>query len=976
MTFSRIWLDAASFIAHKAFQIYGGELCIWDRGVAATDGRVMSSPDGTLGSWTALFSVDAATYGNCNVDDGNAFAIYDDNLFVAMYRSDAVSPKVLEWDGLSITSHLVNPQGGGANNYMAADLEVYARRLWCLTDVTAGVSDRRVVYYYDGSSWTAITDYDGATYLDFNSPNDPLQQTRHRVSRLFVFNDELYFVASRYSPSYWAWEVWQFDAEDMDNFTLLYDSIALLDNCALSAIIEFEEKVWVVGNELMLNGDPTDIARLYSSEDMVTWTEETDFSLFLDEFDDAARHADWTDEPNNGTITEAAGVLTLAIAGAVDGNWWQPNIENSPFVKFTPTSTRLTVVTQLNNFTVNDKVQTGLIIGNTTTIPDAAGGYCISFVRMRGDPTAVNGLRVADVGRAALATVTPLVSLPIWLRMRISGNGAGSVIDFDYSVNGTHWINIWTENNFTWSFVGLHAKNWVDWNAISAPYEYFRIYESLGFPYGEAVSDGKFYLNCQDILTSSTLIRCWNGRKGEFEIEQEIATNVDSRGGGLGNFSNALYAGKYMEVYSEPVAVRKQLRQKRQSLWLGEITFINKLGEELQENLAPIDVRAPTRFYRGRIKHLSSFTRAVDDRTGLFKIADLSMTLANNDKRYSSLITNYMLKNQIFKLYHCWADEPEAFRRHVISLVVDDHTLHGPHFEIKLKDITQRYFSRKIPQSICTADDYPNIYADHVGRYMPEVLGDVSMTTGEQRGAVEAVYVNTAGPPYQYLASRGQLNGITTVYSDNVAMNPVDWAFVAGPPSLINITPDQGDANITYDGEGYSFGIWDDPTNGYVQNPAYIVAYFLRVLMGMPPIRMDMFYFDQMADYFEDIADHQSGYLIIQDSVDNMEKFRQLLFTYGLKGFVAMDGKLRIDRKDIHNWAVTSTDSHIFDQIEFLATARREYNLQNAINTIKARYNYIPWARLFLGAESQYQDNFYGEDMEDDIRIPRENWPV
>lgn len=993
MTFTRRWDDTeAQNIGYKAFQIYNDELCFFDLGVLGNNARMMRTSDGI--NWTQLYSALGATYGVFDENSGCALALYDDSLFVTLYRADAVNPKVLEWNGTALVPHLPNPQGGGTNNYMATALVPWARRLWCLTDVTAGALGQRSVYYYDGTNWTDITDYDTANFLDYNiaAARFPNYRIRHRTSRLFLYHGELYLLASR-SPdtNMWGWEVWKFDAEAMDNFTLLFDSSTFSDDFALSAVLVFENEVRLLGNMLLQNGNPTDIAKLYRSEDMITWTEVTDFALFEDEFDDAARDARWADEANSGSITELGGVLTLAVLAATNGNWWQPNIRNAPIVTVEPNKDEITVITRLNTYTVNNLTNAGLIIGNTLTIPDGAGGYCYTLSRTKAG--AQDGLEVIDVGNGGGAVLNGAAyqTLPVWLRIRISGNGAGSVIAFEYSHDGIVWTLIHTVNDFTWTFVGLHAKNWGAPGAelaISAPFEFFHVYESMGFPFGEADFDGKFYLNCQNTLRDVTWIRHWNGRLQTFSIDQEIATRPDAndRGGGLSEYLNSLFVGKWREIYAEPGALRKQLRRKRRSLWLLRLIWKNKKDEEIEELLAPIDTRADTRFWEGRIKNLSSFTRAVDDRTGLFKITDLSLTLANNDKRYSKRLARYMLKNQLAQLYHCWADEPEAWRRHIITLIVDDHSLSGTHFDLKLKDVTQRYFVAKIPESICTVEDYPNIHEDHVGRYMPEVLGNVSMTTGEKRGAVEAVYVrHGAAGTRDYLAARGWLrsaidNANFQVYEDNVARAATMTAHTDGH-SYINFTPtdpvNNPNPTVTFDCHGYPYGIWNDPTNNMVQNPAYIVAYFLRVLMRMPASMVNMLSFDAMANYFIAIADYQSGRLILQKPSDTMELFRQLLFSFGLKGFVALDGRIAIDRKDINNWAITSLDSHVFTQTELLAPGVREYNLINAINTIKARYNYIPWARLFLGADDGYVDNYYpGGPMEDKIELPREDLPI
>ena len=398
------------------------------------------------------------------------------------------------------------------------------------------------------------------------------------------------------------------------------------------------------------------------------------------------------------------------------------------------------------------------------------------------------------------------------------------------------------------------------------------------------------------------------------------------------------------------------------------------------ECLAPIDTRAPTRFYHGRIKQMSSLKRAVDDKTGLFQIADLSITLANEDKHYSQNMANLFLKNQEAILYHAWTEEDEDEKIEVIKLIVDDHSLKGPDFIIKFKDITQKYFTKKVPENICTVDEFPNIHPAYEGWCMPEILGNASLSADyEQPGAVQAVYVdmNNGNPPFRCLASAG-----------TIFIPPVDEVWIDGAPkeegvdydidflggrTYINFRAgqDPGDAIVTFNAHGYSVPIWDDPTNGYVQNLSYIIQYFLRFIMDIPHTLVNSASFVTLAGYYEDMGVEQNGYLILQDRVDAMEILRQLLFTGGAKGFMAMDGRFNVVRKNICNWEITDIEHHIFEQIELFGSPERQWNLTAAINTVNVQYGLIPWQNLFTGAKSEYIDNDYGPRMEDDIRHER-----
>jgi len=396
------------------------------------------------------------------------------------------------------------------------------------------------------------------------------------------------------------------------------------------------------------------------------------------------------------------------------------------------------------------------------------------------------------------------------------------------------------------------------------------------------------------------------------------------------------------------------------------------------EYLAPIDTRAPTTFYDGRIKQMSSLKRAVDDKTGLFQIADMSVTLANEDKHYSQMLASHILKNQEATLYHAWTEEDEDLKLEIIKLIVEDHSMKGPDFIIKFKDITQKYFTKKVPENICTSDEFPDIHPDYEGACMPEILGNASLSDAyEHPGAVQAIYVDTTGPPYRCLASAG----LITIPTDEVWIGDVQKTtpaqysvvqtdgrtyihFVAGQ--------DPGDDTVAFNAHGYSIPAWDS-ANGYIQNLAYIIEYFLRFIMDIPTTLVNAPSFATLAGYYEEMGVDENCYLILQDREDGMEVLRQLLFTGGAKGFMAMDGKFNVKRKNICNWEITpGGPAHIFEQIELFGSPHRKWNLTSAINTVNVEYGLIPWQNFYTGAKSEYRDNRYERDMEDDIRRERE----
>ena len=397
---------------------------------------------------------------------------------------------------------------------------------------------------------------------------------------------------------------------------------------------------------------------------------------------------------------------------------------------------------------------------------------------------------------------------------------------------------------------------------------------------------------------------------------------------------------------------------------------------EIDDTLAPQDTRGSETFYSGRLKNVSPFTRSIDDRTGLFSISDMNVTLANPDKKYSKLLAEYWLKNQIIEFYYGKGTQPEAWQTDLFRGIAYDYSLKGPHFNVVLKDIIQKYFEIKVPLFVCTKEDYPNIHESaEGGKVRPVVIGEASLiptVASENSGAIEALYVDTVN--HSYLAADFSLHSVTEVYSANVLKaTPGDYviAYRDGGRTYIDFTGDQGNNKITFNSEGCSVGIWDDPVNGFIQNPAYVISFLMTQLMGMPLNFLVMDTFDALAALYTTFGWHQSGFLVLQgEARDSWTVLQELLFTFGAKLWPAKDGRIEIGRKDISNF---STDLFFFEQIDLPEPPDRKYNLPEAVNFVNSLWNYAPAHSKFQGAmerKRQASIKDFGKEIMEEWKFP------
>lgn len=408
--------------------------------------------------------------------------------------------------------------------------------------------------------------------------------------------------------------------------------------------------------------------------------------------------------------------------------------------------------------------------------------------------------------------------------------------------------------------------------------------------------------------------------------------------------------------------------QKGGPLLLTEWELKDKAGNTTTKRYSQTPVRAPTKIYHPKINSIGTLTRAVDDRTGLMTISDVSADFDNKDKEFSEILAQYFLKNTPFDMYHVYSHEPEAWKAVIAKMIVNDHNRPGESMTINFQDITQKYFKKKLPLYRCSEADYPDIHPDQKGWSMPEVLGLASNTDGDKLGAVEAVYVDTDN--YEYLAARLSLKEVSQVYADSSLVDPANYSIVYkdGGKTYIKFNVSQGSKKITFNAKGYMFALWDS-ANGYVQNPAYIITFLLAYLAEIPEADINIQAYDDLADLYTAMGEDESGFLILQDERSLSEITAELNFSYGAKTFVAKDGRVKSLRKDISNF---QTSLFIFGQYDCLGEPDRPENVANPVNYAKAKYGFIPWAEKYLGeTESSRESSIsdYGSEIE-----PRTAW--
>lgn len=201
---------------------------------------------------------------------------------------------------------------------------------------------------------------------------------------------------------------------------------------------------------------------------------------FEDNFADAAIHWAWTTWGTGATrtITEAGGVLTLHGDAGVACDFWTAG-NDGPQIHIDAPQFPNTIVTKVDHDgAVPDLCEFGIFA--SCRINTGVANGCWILGRRRWDASGENGIFASRWG-AALANVDPMITLPVWLRLRVGGgHRLRSTCYFDYSTDGAIWNNITSDSNSgqypaTYGFThGLYIRNWsAPYPQIDAQYEFF-----------------------------------------------------------------------------------------------------------------------------------------------------------------------------------------------------------------------------------------------------------------------------------------------------------------------------------------------------------------------------------------------------------------------------------------------------------------------------------------------------------------------
>lgn len=716
---------------------------------------------------------------------------------------------------------------------------------------------------------------------------------------------------------------------------------------------------------------------------------------YKDDFNAAVIGDEWaTDKVDaDKTIVQLDGVLTMGLAVNTDARWISGLNKAPKLYQDVPDTDTFDVIIKINNFTLNNYMNVGLYIGYHDAIQ--GGREACRFMLRRYDG-AGNSLQVLTSNSGNSNWQGPgSGDLPIWLKIKVDAG----VISFWYRYAANDWVQMYHEAIPTpWNLSGVFESGMeigvhVDSDSatlhggIQAPIEYFEV--SSGSPYVTlSRADGDFTVdsNTQITIPADKFPALEAGNYILRLIKEDMDfsprnSSVDVwswAGDWRCDLDGLVSEGVRLSILADDTPP-KEARERGGSIILMDIEKKAITDGAISKEYYSQDiVRAPDMVYEGIIQEVSSFRRAVDDRTGLFKVADCSVTLSNQNKKFSKLLATHFFKDQLATFYHAFIEEEESKKREIVRMVVEDYNIKGGKFELILKDVTQKYLNKQLPRNICTnteldEDDpdvrkFPYIHDSFEGDPMPEILGLATYTGEDKRGAVEAIYVNTVS--YKYLAAAGFLKEITEVYSDNtLQILGTHYNIVQDDKyTYIDFTGDQGDNRITFNCKGYPYHDDWNSDNDYVQNPAYIIGYVLMELLGVPEKLIDIPSITTLAAKYEAMGEAESGCLIIQSKRTATQVLKDLLFSCGAKLWISKMGEFKVGRKDETSLATTLI---VFEQFDLLDAPNKKMGLKKVVTGAKVYWGFIPVHDVFKGSKEVNRKDLeddYGGEHEDTIR--------
>lgn len=235
-------------------------------------------------------------------------------------------------------------------------------------------------------------------------------------------------------------------------------------------------------------------------------------SIFEDDFNDGVQSIEYT--PRNGNISESGGNINVSIPDGYNGDYWT-TINNAPFAH---------VVANVAQEDTQELIYTAEIVNWSYISSNSTCGFNLFY---GADPSQYAyyfemnpsngylGLRYHEnFGTDDFGSNTTIANPSVTpVRLRIRHNILDDLLTFEYSTDNCTWTSLGTRTKSSavvFDRIGFYVRNYSDFRAISASWNFLRIYE-------------------QKIILEERKSFIGAGLKEDVEFPRNVGTALDSR---------------------------------------------------------------------------------------------------------------------------------------------------------------------------------------------------------------------------------------------------------------------------------------------------------------------------------------------------------------------------------------------------------------------------------------------------------------
>lgn len=398
-----------------------------------------------------------------------------------------------------------------------------------------------------------------------------------------------------------------------------------------------------------------------------------------------------------------------------------------------------------------------------------------------------------------------------------------------------------------------------------------------------------------------------------------------------------------------------------------------------QISVSNIPIRHPLRFYDGRVIRFGTIVRSIPVPSGLNRIGDASLLLADTDQKFRKIFAIETPKKRIVEIKIVPVGEPFALAQRLYKGEIVNITFPEGAADIELADITFDFLRDEIP-SLINPDNFTSLPENFTQGFAPIVIGEVFSEALPFQGVLECPHVDTIN--HRYMVARHHIELVAVVYRrqpgeadfsiiftgfqvieeiqviDSVTYNFIYIQFFVAQPDGTEIRADV---------KGWTV---DDTADTLIeQNPARNIRNYLTRIVGIPNdnTKMNIVSFDLVETKTTTLLYKCDG--AITEPMTHGEALSKIYSSFNIDFFQNKDGLIEIT-------LVTTSDINrpLYGDVLRILEETIDQTLANPVyNVIRYQFD-----RNYADREWGFEKSFVNDTDQiaigEDIELPVELW--